>query len=715
MSLHLEPLALLLAQIVTILIVSRAMGVVFRRLGQPLVVAEIVAGILLGPSLLGAVWPEGMAALFPATGMAWLQGVSQLGLVLFMFTVGLEFDLGLVRNRGTLAVVISQYGILVPLVAGTALALWLYPNFSTADVDFTGFALFMGAAMSVTAFPVLARILAETGLVRTRVGALVLTCAAVDDVTAWCLLAFVIAVVRAGDVIHGLQTTLLAAGFIGVMILAVRPFLARVARRFGTEETLGQAAVAAFLVVLLLSALVSEVIGIHALFGAFLFGAIVPREGPVVRVLTEKVEDLVVILLLPTFFAFTGLRTSIGLVDTPELWAITGFIILVATVGKLVGTAIPARMGGLGTRDSLTLGTLMNTRGLMELIILNIGRDLGVLSPLLFTMMVLMAVVTTLVTSPIVRWLYPPSRALAESLPTLPARAETMAAPILACASHPDTAEGLGRLVRDLCQDPQQPVSVLQLSPLSAQASLFPVHVADAGEDDASDQATGQGASGTPPPPPADVSVAPAHLETIPTERTVPAAPDAATEDAADEGDLEVDAAGFLVEACGLPEAQVRVHRFESGDPARDICALAERDRARLIVLGLHRPLLGTARFGGPLVAIAQGADCDVGMFHDVGFDRARRVLLALGTAHDKATFRVAELLRVGGAVVEEFHPSNDENAVEHLVARAQGFDLVIAGAGSTYGLRISAFDVRDMDVLSDVQTSLLVVHSASQ
>ena len=713
MSLHLEPLALLLAQIVTILVVSRAMGVVFRRLGQPLVVAEIVAGILLGPSLLGAVWPEGMAALFPATGMAWLQGVSQLGLVLFMFTVGLEFDLGLVRNRGTLAVVISQYGILVPLVAGTALALWLYPQFSTADVDFTGFALFMGAAMSVTAFPVLARILAETGLARTRVGALVLTCAAVDDVTAWCLLAFVIAVVRAGDVIHGLQTTLLAAAFIGVMILAVRPFLARVARRFGTEETLGQAAVAAFLVVLLLSALVSEVIGIHALFGAFLFGAIVPREGPVVRVLTEKVEDLVVILLLPTFFAFTGLRTRIGLVDTPELWAITGFIILVATIGKLVGTAIPARMGGLGTRDSLTLGTLMNTRGLMELIILNIGRDLGVLSPLLFTMMVLMAVVTTLVTSPIVRWLYPPSRALAESLPTLPAREETMSASILACASHPDTAEGMGRLVRDLCQDPQQPVSVLQLAPLSAQASLFPVHVADAGDADASVQTTGQGAPT--PPPPDDASVAPAHVDTVPTQRALPAAPDVAAEGGADEGDLEVDAAGLLVEACGLPEAQVRVHRFESGDPARDICALAERDRARLIVLGLHRPLLGTARFGGPLVAIAQGADCDVGMFHDVGFERARRVLLALGTAHDKATFRVAELLRVGGAVIEEFHPSNDENAVEHLVARAQGFDLVIAGAGNTYGLRISAFDVRDMDVLSDVQTSLLVVHSASQ
>jgi Kef-type K+ transport system membrane component KefB len=684
MNLHLGPLAMLLAQIVVILVVSRAVGVVFRRLGQPLVVAEIVAGILLGPSLLGAVWPEGMEALFPATGMAWLQGVSQLGLVLFMFTVGLEFEPGLVRNRGTLAVAISQYSILAPLLAGTALALWLYPRFATDDVAFTGFALFMGASMAVTAFPVLARILAESGMSRTRVGALALTCAAANDVTAWCLLAFVIAVVRAGDLVHGLQTTLLAGAFIAVMVAAVRPFLARVARRFGTEETLGQAAVAAFLVVLLVSSLVSEIIGIHALFGAFLFGAIVPREGPVVRVLTEKVEDLVVILLLPTFFAFTGLRTRIGLVDTPELWAITGFVILVATLGKFVGTAIPARMGGLGTRDSLTLGTLMNTRGLMELIILNIGRDLGVLSPVLFTMMVLMAVVTTLVTSPVVRWLYPPSRALAETLPALPAT--NAAVPrVLACASHPDTAEGLGHLVRDLCQDPAQPVSVLQLSPLSAQASLFPVHAAVEG-------AEGVPPSATPPPPVAD---------TLPT-------------DEAAAGDDEADAASILVAASGLPDARLQVHRFESGDPARDICALASREGARLILLGLHRPLVGTARLGGPLVAIAHGADCDIAMVHDTGFTRARRVLLALGTPHDAATSRVGDLLRAAGASFETFRPSNAGDAVNELAARADGFDLVIAGAGTTYGLRIASFELRDFEVFRILGPSLLVVHDAS-
>jgi nucleotide-binding universal stress UspA family protein len=184
--------------------------------------------------------------------------------------------------------------------------------------------------------------------------------------------------------------------------------------------------------------------------------------------------------------------------------------------------------------------------------------------------------------------------------------------------------------------------------------------------------------------------------------------------DAGDDND-EVDAAAILVEACGLPERQVRVHRFESGDPARDICALAEQEGARLIVLGLHRPLLGTARLGGPLVAIAQGAGCDVAMFHDVGFGHARRVLLALGTNHDKATFRVAELLRAAGAVIEEFRTDNAEDAIEHLAARAKEFDLVLAGAGTTYGLRLSAFEVRDLEVFRRVRASILVVHDASQ
>jgi Kef-type K+ transport system membrane component KefB len=652
---HLSSLAMLLLQIATVLVVSRAAGFVLRRVGQPLVVAEIVAGILLGPSVLGAWWPDAMATVFPPGGLAWLEGVSQLGLVLFMFTVGLEFDPGHLRARGTLATKISQSGILLPMLLGAALAVWLHPRFAPPGVGLAGFALFMGAAMSVTAFPVLARILAERGMHRTRVGGLALAAAAIGDVTAWCLLAFVIALVRAGDVTHGLRTTALAAVFIAVMFGGVRPFLARVARRWGTRDTLGQTAIASFLLGLLAAALVSEMIGIHALFGAFAFGAVVPREGPVVRTLVQKVEDVVVILFLPTFFAFTGLRTELGLVDGAEAWLATGLVIAVATVAKVLGTGVPARLAGLSTRDSATLGVLMNTRGLMELVILAIGRDLGVLSPALYTIMVLMAVITTLVTAPLLHLLYPPSRVLAE---TAPEAVATRTDTVLACASHPETAEGLGVLLGALARGTRVRPAVLELDALGARASLFP---------EGERFVTGHGGHGA--------------------------------------------AARAVAEATGIHD-RVDVHAFPSGDPGRDIVAFAERIDAGCVLLGLHRPLVGTARLGGTTRAVLAGLRCDAGVLHAPTAPTLRTVLVVRGGEHDPAIARMAERLRSSGIAVSEHIPALEGDEVSRLVGLSEGHDLVVVGAGRLYGLEPSAFDLREHPILDSIPCALLIMHS---
>ncbi|MDP2312835.1 MAG: cation:proton antiporter [Pseudomonadota bacterium] len=655
-ALHLSALALLLVQMAVILAVSRVTGIGFRRIGQPLVVAEIVAGILLGPSGLGAVAPDVLAALFPPEGMDALSAVSQLGLVLFMFVVGLEFDFGLVRSRGPLALVISQYGMVVPFLFGTILALGLYPVFSTPDVPYVAFGMFLGASMSVTAFPVLARILSERGLMRTPIGALTLTCAAVGDVTAWCLLAVTIAVVRAGSFGMGIVTTGLAVAFVAAMVGVLRPLLARVAARYGTTDDLGQTAVAAILLALLLCATLAEAIGIHALFGAFLFGVVVPRQGQVVRALIGRVEDLVVVLLLPLFFAFTGLRTEIGLLSGGTLWAWCGLIILVATVGKIAGTAVPARLGGLSWRESATIGILMNTRGLMELVILNIGRDLGVLSPTLFTMLVIMAVVTTVVTSPLIGWLQPPERVLAGTAEASPQRNA-----VLACVAHPESAVGLARITAALCRGPGARGWALRLIPIGDQATLFP-----------------EGTS-------------------------------------LDEDDTGASAAELLAAEATRLGAQVEAFGFPSSSPPRDIVAVAALKEADVIVLGLHRPLMGTAWLGGPLLEITQHARQTVCMFHDTGLVQPRRVLLLPGGEHAEAAKSIADRLALHPqTLVTVFQPPKGEAAIPALLTMAVHYDLVVASVGPEWGLAMNLFDVRVHPLVTDLPCSLLAVHGAN-
>jgi Kef-type K+ transport system membrane component KefB len=394
----------LLLALTAVIVAGRSLGVLFRHIGQPPVIGEVVAGILLGPSLLGRVAPGPYMYLLPPEIAPFLSVLAQLGVIVYMFLVGLELNSDLLRGQVHASVATSHASIVLPFILGSALALFLYPILAPGNVPFTHFALFLGITMSITAFPVLARILADQGMTGSRLGVLALTCAAVDDVTAWCLLAFVVGVVHASGE-SALLVAVLTVSFIAVLFLAVRPFFKRlVASPAGMRPTQGAFVIA--LIAMLASALVTEAIGVHAIFGAFLLGAVIPNDSELARSLRQS-GDLVVVLFLPAFFAFTGMRTQMSLVSGVYEWSICALIVLVATAGKFGGTFVAARASGLDWRHAAGLGVLMNTRGLMELIVLNVGLDLGVISPTLFTMMVLMALATTVATTPILRRLVP--------------------------------------------------------------------------------------------------------------------------------------------------------------------------------------------------------------------------------------------------------------------------------------------------------------------
>ncbi|MSQ00439.1 MAG: cation/H(+) antiporter [Myxococcales bacterium] len=433
----LSPIALLLAQVAVVLLASRVLARAVRYLGQPTVIGEVLAGIVLGPSLLGHFWPDAMGMLFPQASLGGLALLAQLGLVFFMFLVGLEFDPKLLQGRGAHSVVISQASIAVPFAMGCALALPLHPEFAPEGVSFLPFALFLGAAMSITAFPVLARILAERGVLKTRIGAISLSCAALADVSAWCILAFVVSLARAEGILSGAVTTMLTAVFAAVIWFWARPLLRRLGPRGGQAIAPETVAIAFFLV--LVAACTTEVIGIHALFGAFLLGAVMPRGSGLTEAITHKVEDFVLIVLLPLFFAYNGLRTDIASLATTQDWVVCATIIAVACLGKFGGSMLAARIVGLSWRESSAIGVLMNTRGLMELIVLNVGLDLGILSPRLFTMMVIMALVTTWITSPLLERIYPRRLMLADLDRPAPSS-------VLICVSDPALVPTLVRL-----------------------------------------------------------------------------------------------------------------------------------------------------------------------------------------------------------------------------------------------------------------------------
>lgn len=398
---------LILIEILIVIGLSRLMGQLCRALKQPLVIGEIIAGIMLGPSLFGLIAPDLAVTLFPPETIPYLDVLAQIGLVFFMFLIGLELNPKYLKGQLDMAILISHVSILVPFALGSILALLLYPLVSSQEVSFTAFSLFLGSAMSITAFPVLARIITENNLQKSKLGTLALTCAAVDDVTAWCLLAVAIAVTRTNSFVGAIPTIVEALIYIAFMMVVVRWLLQKLEIHYQRRGKLSPLLLAWIYMGVVVSALITELIGIHLIFGAFLIGAVMPKNEGFVQEIAEKTEDFVIIFLLPIFFAYSGLKTQIGLLNRPILWLLCGAVLLVAIIGKYVGTYVAARVSGIEKRDASALGWLMNTRGLTELIVLNIGLKFGVISPLLFTMLVIMALVTTLMTSPLLEWVYP--------------------------------------------------------------------------------------------------------------------------------------------------------------------------------------------------------------------------------------------------------------------------------------------------------------------
>ncbi|AKJ05465.1 Kef-type K+ transport system membrane component KefB [Archangium gephyra] len=672
-------LSLLIVQLVVIIGLSRLIGNGARWLGQPLVIAEVLAGILLGPSMLGWLAPGVMGALFPADSMPVLRMLSQLGPILFMFLIGLELDPRVLRGQGRASLFISHTSILVPFALGALAALVLHPRLSEPSVPFSSFVLFMGAAMSVTAFAVLARILSEHGLLRSKVGMLALTCAAVDDVTAWCLLAFVVSLVRASDLMHAGLTTLLALLYIGFMLGLVRPFLARLGARVANKEGLTQNVVALTLMMLLASAWATERIGIHALFGAFLFGLIVPKQGGLAEALAEKLEDVVVVLILPVFFAYSGLRTQVGLLEGASDWALCGLILLVACVGKFGGTTLAARLTGMRWREAGALGILLNTRGLIELIVLNIGLDLGVISPKLFTMMVIMALVTALMTSPLLRWMYPPEEVARDRVPLIPFIAPVEQAPftVLMCVSQGETGTGMAVLARALT------------GTAGESFQFYALHL-----------------------------VPPAALREQEPGRG--------------------DALSALVERASGLGLQVRPLSFVSAEPALDICRTAEAKQAELILLGGHKPLVGRTPPGGTVHEVMREAGTDVAVLVDRGLERVRRVLVPLGGGEDeRAVLTLARrLMRSSGAevtvlrvtvpgrdpgparsraLVDELFPEESGRVQFKTVSHESPEKAALEEARHGYDLMVLGMEAGGRWEDREVPTSVLVLHEPAR
>jgi Kef-type K+ transport system membrane component KefB/nucleotide-binding universal stress UspA family protein len=690
-----SPLALFMVQAALIIALSRVVGLAAGAIGQPMVIAEVVAGILLGPSLLGLVSPHAMAVLFPKESMLLLNMVSQIGLVLFMFLIGLELDPKLLRGRAHTSVVISHSSIIVPCVLGALLGLYLYPRVSSPDVPFSSFVLFNGVALSITAFPVLARILTERRLLKTKVGAIAITCAAVDDVTAWCLLAFVVSIVKSADMKGAALTVGLALAYIAGMFVFVRPFLRRLGAVSSNPEGLTQNLVAVTLLTLLASSFTTELIGIHALFGAFMLGAMMPKEGNFSRLLAEKLEDLVVVFLLPMFFAYSGLRTQLGLLKTTSSWIMCGLIILAACLGKFGGSAVAARLTGLRWREASALGILMNTRGLMELIVLNIGFDLGVISPTLFTMMVIMALVTTFMTTPLLEAVYPTkelARQLETPMPT-PVRAANSHFTVLMCVAFDRSGPAMVNLASTLVahRPDHNRLYALRLIRPTDRASFYIID---------EDEETGM--QGLKP----------------------------------------------LLDRAAQLHVPVNPIAFVSPRPAQDICSVAEVKGADLIVLGWHKPVVTRTILGGTVADVLEKAETDVGVFVDRGLQSVRKVLVPFqGTPDDKAALTLARRMTAANAEVTILHvikpgrgdserlgaqqeidqtfteegPWNRTSVRMKLVSHekpaqaaveeaGRGYDLVIVGAGNQWGLERRLFGLVPEFMVERCPTSLLLV-----
>jgi len=676
-----HPLAVLIMQVLAIIAVARLFAYLFNKLGQPSVMGEIVAGIVLGPSIVGYWFPDVFHFLFPEGSLTNLQFMSQIGLLLFMFVVGMELDLKLLTKRAQDAVIISHASIVIPYALGVGLAYFLYIDFAPPTIAFSSFALFMGIAMSITAFPVLARIIQERGLSGTRIGTVAIACAAADDITAWCILAAVIAIVKAGSALSALFTIGASLIYVLLMIKVIRPFLIRLGDIHKDRETIARPIVALMFLVLFGSAYCTEMIGIHALFGAFLAGAIMPPELSFRKILINKLEDVSLVLLLPLFFVFTGLRTRIGLLNEGDLWLICGAVVGVAVLGKFGGSALAARFTGNSWKDSLSIGALMNTRGLMELIVLNIGYDLGVLTPKIFAMMVIMALVTTFMTGPaldLIQRLFPD--APEDELD--PKRVITPGWRVLISFGQPQSGSKLLRLASELSQQDKTTLNVTALH-LSTSEDLNPIERAD---------------------------VERASFEPVKKE----------------------------AKRMGLPlETVYKV----SNDIARDIVQVANSGGYDLMLVGSGKPLLRgtllgdllgfTSRALDPSKLIGsltgqtslmpaddqldervrqfiEGSQCSVGIFMDKGFTTAKEILLPLFAPGDLFLFNYAErLMRNADAKVTVLD-------VTGLTAREPSFHAEAQRLAQLAPDRLTILDRRVMDLALLERYNFLLTSYAS-
>ena len=703
-----QTVILVLIEVLIVIGLSRLVGLGFRWIKQPLVIGEIVAGIMLGPSLFGWLAPVQAAALFPATAVPFLNVLSQVGLIFFMFLIGLELNPKYLSGKLEVAVLVSHVSILVPFSMGTLLALLLYPIVSNASVSFTAFALFLGAAMSITAFPVLARIITENNLQGTRLGTLALTCAAVDDVTAWCVLAVAIAVAKTNTMSGALPTIIYAGLYIAFMVTLGRWFLQRVATLYERTGRLTQFVLAGIYMGVVISALITETIGIHLIFGAFLLGAVMPKNAGLVRELAEKTEDFVLTFLLPVFFAYSGLKTQIGLLNRPELWLLCAVVVAVAISGKYIGTYIAARVSGIEKREASALGWLMNTRGLTELIVLNIGLELKVISPLLFTMLVIMALVTTFMTSPLLEWTYP-KRLIKLDVVEPEADEETKvgaAEPtyrILVPVANPSTQKGLMQLAVAIAGSRWQRAVVHPLSLIELQ-------------DDYAFRST------------------PGEADRLIEERR---------------SRLEE-----LIQSLEPPQNRQMVHPIvrTTNNVARETAQIATLERANLILLGWHRPAFSSNRLGGRVGQILSTARVDVGVFVERGGERLEKLLMPYSAnIHDELGLEIALRLLVNDdkrrltvlqvVMTAEQNPSelNDEfgTMMEHLpttvrdridlkiveaaepieavVEASAGVDLTIAGTSRARGIQRQTLGRYTDQLAIHCRSSLLITRCYSQ
>lgn len=702
---HISLILALLLQIVLILALSRIVGMLFRYLHQPQVMGEMLAGIMLGPSLFGWIAPDLWAQIFrpdtiAGSGVttdptAYLNVLSQVGVVFFLFLVGLELDPKLLKNRGHTAVVVSHVSIIAPFLLGAALTLVLYTNLfnATPRMTFTSVALFMGAAMSITAFPVLARILTERNLHKTKVGAVAITCAAVDDVTAWCILAFVVGIARANGLLPGLLTAGLSIVYVALMFLVVRPFLRQLQTIHDRQGRLSQNVVAVIFLLILASAFTTEAIGIHALFGAFLMGALMPKGTQFVRTLSDKLEDYTVIFLLPIFFAYTGLRTQIGLIDNPQMWFYTALIIAVACAGKFGGSTIAGRACGLSWREAATVGTLMNTRGLMELVILNIGLQEGVITPAVFAMMVIMALVTTALTTPVLHWIYPAARFSADEVKAKADEARR-AFSVLVSVALPRSGQVMAKLAGTL----------IGAGP-------------DAG-----------------------------RLVALHLRRPVDHEAYRSGLDEAVEASQRIELAPLLAEAT-LRNTTVEALSFVTLDPADDICAVAAAKRVDLVLMGFHKPVFGKTILGGTVHRVLSQCESNVAILVDRGISDIKKILVPyLGSRHDRLAIELAGRIgKNGNAAVTilhvvppmrtenvrtldaksemervfadpnqpmpvEFKVVEDNSPVAAVLRESVGFNLVIIGVAEEWGLESHLFGWRPERIARECPSSMLIV-----